>query len=176
MTAPIPLVADLDGTLIARDSLWYLARESVRRFDLSFVPAFILGGRKRFKSCLARRHGGELDLDSLPWLEGGLRLIDAARAEGRPVWLVTAANEIFAERIAERIGVDGHAGSNDRVNLRGRAKASWLVEEFGMRGFDYMGDSKVDLPVWACARVAYVESRFKDIARVMAVCDDVRRF
>lgn len=176
MRLGVPLAVDLDGTLIASDSLWYLTRASVRARDLSFVPAFVLGGRKGFKRCLAIRHGDSLDLDSLPWLEGAFRVIDAARAEGRPVWLVTAANERFAARVASRIGVDGYVGSDDRTNLRGRAKAAWLVDKFGMRGFDYMGDSRVDIPVWACSRVAYVESRFRDISRVEAVCDDVRRF
>lgn len=40
-------------------------------------------------------------------------------------------------------------------NLRGEAKARFLAENFGEGGFDYIGDSSTDLPVWAKARRAY---------------------
>ena len=37
----------------------------------------------------------------------------------------------------------------------GNAKADYLVRRFGAKGFDYIGDSAADVPVWAAARKAY---------------------
>ncbi len=44
----------------------------------------------------------------------------------------------------------------DGVNLKGAAKAAALVERFGEGGFDYVGDTRADLPVWAKAQDAWV--------------------
>jgi hypothetical protein len=46
--------------------------------------------------------------------------------------------------------------SDGRRNLRGDAKAALLAERYGERGFDYAGNSPVDLRVWARARAAVV--------------------
>ena len=40
------------------------------------------------------------------------------------------------------------------VNLKGAQKAQALVDRFGLRGFDYAGNAKDDLPVWRQARNA----------------------
>jgi len=46
--------------------------------------------------------------------------------------------------------------TDEGVNLKGRKKARCLVAESGERSFDYVGDSKADLDVWASARAAIV--------------------
>jgi 4-hydroxybenzoate polyprenyltransferase len=62
-------------------------------------------------------------------------------------------------------------GSNGMLNLRGADKGRALAERFGKRGFDYAGNSAVDLPVWAEARLALVvnaDDRLADRARQVA--------
>jgi 4-hydroxybenzoate polyprenyltransferase len=46
--------------------------------------------------------------------------------------------------------------SDGRHNLRGKAKGARLAERFGKGGFDYAGNSSVDLPVWERGRRAIV--------------------
>jgi heme O synthase-like polyprenyltransferase len=46
--------------------------------------------------------------------------------------------------------------SDGKTNLRGKNKGARLVERFGACGFDYAGNSRVDLPVWKEAREALV--------------------
>jgi 4-hydroxybenzoate polyprenyltransferase len=41
--------------------------------------------------------------------------------------------------------------SDGQINLKGPAKADRLVERFGERGFDYLGDSRADEPIWTRA-------------------------
>ena len=58
------------------------------------------------------------------------------------------------------------ATSGDR-NLSAHAKRDELVERFGESGYDYVGNSRADLPVWETARKAYLV----DVdARVEATC------
>ncbi len=40
--------------------------------------------------------------------------------------------------------------------LRAKAKRDKLVERFGPKGFDYIGDSKSDTPIWAACRIGHI--------------------
>jgi hypothetical protein len=46
--------------------------------------------------------------------------------------------------------------SDETVNLCGDKKLAKLREQFGDTGFDYAGDSTVDMPLWAAARRALI--------------------
>ncbi|RRH69759.1 UbiA family prenyltransferase [Falsigemmobacter faecalis] len=48
----------------------------------------------------------------------------------------------------------GTGSPGTEANLRGKARADFLIAEFGAQGFDYLGDSRTDLPVWKAARRA----------------------
>ncbi|MFT9164766.1 MAG: UbiA family prenyltransferase, partial [Komagataeibacter saccharivorans] len=78
-----------------------------------------------------------------------LALIDEARAQGRPVYLATASNERFAHAISAHLGLfDGLFASNTRHNLAASNKAKVLLEVFGDKGFDYVGNHRDDLAIW----------------------------
>jgi 4-hydroxybenzoate polyprenyltransferase len=70
-------------------------------------------------------------------------------AQGRRIYLATAANRAVAEAIAEKLGLfDAVFASDERTNLAGSEKADRLCAEFGEGGFDYAGDTAADMPVW----------------------------
>lgn len=82
-------------------------------------------------------------------------LIRAARDKGERVALVSASDDILVQQVAEGLGLfdEAHGSTPDR-NLKGEGKATFLVERYGARGFDYVGDSEADVPVWRHARRA----------------------
>jgi 4-hydroxybenzoate polyprenyltransferase len=81
--------------------------------------------------------------------------------------------------VAEHLGVfDAVIATDAERNLSAHAKRDALVRKFGHRGFDYVGNSRDDLPVWAAARKAYVvnaaaavERRARAGGNVAAVID-----
>jgi hypothetical protein len=86
-----------------------------------------------------------------------LRWLESERRSGRKLYLCTAANLNLAERIASHLGLfDGVFASSERLNLAGRAKGTRLVQQFGKGAFDYCGNERKDLEVWALARGAVV--------------------
>jgi 4-hydroxybenzoate polyprenyltransferase/phosphoserine phosphatase len=146
------LCVDLDGTLLATDSLHELvlalARE--RPFDLLRLPLWLARGRAALKARLGERV--QLDPALLPYRPEVLEALREARAEGRACVLVTAADRRLAESIAGHVGLfDEVLGSDGRENLKGHRKAERLVARFGARGFEYLGDAAADLPVWEAA-------------------------
>ncbi len=147
-----PLVVDLDETLVRTDllvesSFAYLAGDPLR---IVAAGRALSQGRAQLKAEIARRT--PLDVASLPYDPEVLKLIGEARGAGRPVYLASASDERYVGAIADHLGLfDGWFASNGVRNLSARAKAELLVERFGSRGFDYVGNGRADLPVWAAA-------------------------
>ncbi len=151
------LCVDLDGTLIRGDLLWecVLALLKARPITLFLLPVWLLRGRAYVKHQLACRV--QLDPARLCYRGPVLDLLREERARNRRIALVTAANCELAASVSRHLGLfDEVHGSDDRLNLKGPAKAALLSERFGVCGFDYMGDSASDVAVWRYARAAYV--------------------
>ncbi len=150
--AEVPLVVDLDGTLIKSDLLVEALFEAVGNRPASLVSLLsaLLGGKAHFKDILAR--AVTVDPGSLPYDEAVLGLVHDAVAAGRPVYLASASNERFVAAVAEHLGIfAGWFASDSATNLSGRNKARVLAETFGEGGFDYVGNDAADLHVWAVA-------------------------
>ena len=92
---------------------------------------------------------------ALPYNEDVLAHVRDWRAKGGRTALVTATDRSVAEAIAAHLNCfDEVHGSDGTINLKGPAKAEFLAGRHGPAGFDYMGDARADLPVWARARRA----------------------
>jgi 4-hydroxybenzoate polyprenyltransferase/phosphoserine phosphatase len=170
----LPLVLDLDGTTVLTDTLVENALRVLADSPLAFAALLphALASRARLKQAVARQH--PLDPASLVYNEAVLDLARQARAEGRAVYLATAADKAVAECVAAHLGLfDGVFASDGHTNLKAEAKAAKLVELFGQGQFDYAGDSPADRPVWRAARRAILVNPTPSLlAQVRAECPD----
>jgi 4-hydroxybenzoate polyprenyltransferase/phosphoserine phosphatase len=147
-----PLVVDLDGTLIRTDLLVesffaYLGADPVRFLSLATA---LRSGKASFKAEIARRVA--IDPAHLPYDERVLSLIRDARDHGGRIFLASASNERYVRDVAEHLGLfDGWFASTETENLSSSTKAKHLVQAFGERGFDYVGNDRADLPIWSSA-------------------------
>lgn len=153
------LVIDLDGTLSRSDTL----HEALFAMIAVFPPVilrmvrWVFRGKPAFKRKVA--DACVIPADGLPLNEDVVELARQARAEGRRVALVSASDQRQVDAVAAHLGLFDEAfgtgaGTLTGRNLGGAAKAAFLKERYGERGFDYVGDARVDLPVWAAARRA----------------------
>src|SRR5580692_21458 len=160
----IPLVVDLDGTLIAGDMFYKSLFAALTRNPFIALPSigWLWRGRAALKRELALRC--RIDFDRLKLHQDVLALLLRERAAGRSVVLATAADALLAEPIAARLRVfDRVIASDGSCNLKGPAKAQALTQLFP-GGFIYAGDSKDDLPVWRRARAIVVVNARKSVA------------
>lgn len=143
------LIVDLDGTLLRSDMLFESFWSAMSKdwiTALKLLPA-IGAGKAALKRFLADR--AEIDVTTLPYNTDVLAYIETWRAQGGTVALVTATDQVLAERIAEHLGVfDATHGSDGVRNLKGPNKAAFLAEVYGVGGFAYMGDHPADEAVW----------------------------
>lgn len=167
--APIPLCVDLDGTLVRTDMLHEAMLLLAKRSPITIFawPGWLMRGKAGFKHLIAERV--DIEAKALPYSTEVLSLIEEARAAGRPVVLATAAPARIAAAIAEHLGLfDAVLSSDHGTNLSADAKAHALVERYGERGFDYVGNDRADLPVLARARRGFLVSSRAGLRRAAA--------
>jgi 4-hydroxybenzoate polyprenyltransferase len=174
--AGVPLVVDLDGTLIRTDSLleslFVLAKEHPRL--LFVLPWWLMQGRARLKQRVAA--ASLPDARTLPYHDELLRYLRQQKTGGRRLVLATGADARVARAVAGRIGLfDQVIASDGTTNLSGEAKRKALVAAFGERGFDYVGAGPRDLPVWRSARRAIVVSSSVSLAAAVRKVTAVER-
>lgn len=151
----VPLVVDLDGTLLRSDALLesLLAVARAHPLVMLLVPLWWWQGKARLKHELAKHAG--IDAATLPLDEGLLDYLRAQKRQGRRLVLASGADRRIANGVAQRCGIfDLVLASDETVNLTAHRKRDLLVAEWGERGFDYVGNSAQDLPIWAAARRA----------------------
>ncbi len=152
----LPLAVDLDGTLLLTDTLFEALAEQLRR-----RPMWTLWQMIQLPFSIAKvkaRIQGEarVDIGRLPVNQAVADYCTRAKAAGRPVWLVTAADQTVADETVKHFPFfDRAVGSDGVINNKGPAKARRL-QELAPEGFEYVGDSRADMKVWKHARVASI--------------------
>jgi len=159
-----PLCVDCDGTLIATDLLYEAFFLLLKQYPLGlfFLPFWLLKGKVYLKERLAEHV--EFNWASLPYREEVLALIKTARSEKREIVLATASPFAWANGISNHLGCfDKVIATQNGVNLSGKNKADHLISLFGEKNFDYIGDSSIDLKVWAHSSSAIIVSSNKSL-------------
>lgn len=153
----IPLVVDLDGTLVKTDMLVESLLQSGRRSPKhsARLALAMMNGKAGFKAAAAKDFN--LGAAAPPFRKEVLQLIDIRSKAGDKIVLATAATETIAKQIADQLGVFSLVLSSTKtLNLSGPNKVAALQAIYGVGGYDYIGDSVKDLPVWKSARRGYL--------------------
>jgi 4-hydroxybenzoate polyprenyltransferase len=155
-SAPI-LCVDLDGTLIATDSMWEAALllAKKRPLDLLLFPIWISKGRAHFKQKLFDRAMPDPSL--LPYRQDLLAMLRQQKQQGAKLVLATGSDQRMAAAVSRHLGIfDTYIGSDGVTNMTRQLKLAELERRFGKGGFDYAGNSAADLCLWRAARRSYL--------------------
>lgn len=172
----IPLCVDLDGTLLRTDSTWEAIVLLVKtKPHLLFVlPLWLLSGKSALKEKIAA--SAAVDITMLPYHETLLEFLRDEQKKGRRLVLVTGSTSSIARAVAGHLGIfDEVFATSTGVNLTGRTKANLLVDRFGEKGFDYIGNARIDLKVWEKARKAIVVNAAPGVQRTARKLGGVER-
>lgn len=153
----VPLVVDLDGTLLKSDMLHECGMQFIRTKPLKAISllSWLRLGKAKFKEQLA--NSVEIDVSVLPYDDEVIRFINKEKKKNRLIILATATHSSLAQRIANHLGLFDHVfSSTGECNLSAHRKRDFLVESFGYKGYDYIGNSLDDIEVWESAAKAYV--------------------
>jgi 4-hydroxybenzoate polyprenyltransferase len=161
----VPLVVDLDGTLLRTDlSLESALRLVKQKPWLSLlIPFWMLSGRAYLKRRIAQLI--RIDVSLLPLNEELLAWLREEKMRGRHLTLATASDYDQARSVVEPLGLfDAIMGSDGQRNLKGRQKLRSIVKECGEK-FDYAGNSSSDLEIWRGCRHAVLVNASRRVER-----------
>lgn len=158
MTASInPIVVDLDGTLTLTDTLHETVMLLVRDKPLAVfaIPIWLLKGKAHLKAKITDRVC--LNPASLPYNSEFLAWLKEQKSAGIQLVLCSATDWRIARGIADHLELfDAVIASDGHTNIAGKSKRAALESAYGVRGYDYAGNSAADIPVWAGAAQAIV--------------------
>ena len=153
----IPLVVDLDHTLIDTDLLFLSSLGVLTKSPWLIGHYFfwLWKGKGYLKDQLVRRF--EINIPELPYNESVISYIVQRKKDGSKIILATASHKNYAFAVAKHLKIfDDVMASNKDFNLSGHNKAETLVNRFGEKNFDYMGDHMRDIPVWEVSHLSII--------------------
>jgi len=156
-TNSIPLIVDLDHTLIDTDLLFLSTLGVLTKSPWLIIHYFfwLWKGKGYLKDQLVKRF--EINIPELPYNDDVISYIMKRKKEGSKIVLATASHKNYAFAVAKHLKIfDDVMASNKDFNLSSHNKANTLVDRFGERNFDYMGDHMRDLPVWEVSRLSII--------------------
>lgn len=153
----IPLIVDLDGTLIKTDLLLegfkLLIKKNILYIFLCFL--WLLKGKANLKYKIFQIV--KIPSESLPFNEELLDFLKKESIKGRRIILATASLRTNGIEISHVHPIfDEVYGSERTINLKGKNKLGLLIKLFGNRKFDYIGNSHSDLIIFASSRYSYL--------------------
>ncbi|MEP6778491.1 MAG: haloacid dehalogenase-like hydrolase, partial [Gemmatimonadaceae bacterium] len=176
MSTELPLVVDLDGTLILSDSLLegFVQLWRQQPINVAFVPSWMLRGKVALKREIANRV--VLDAPLLPYNEKLIAYLREQRAH-RKIVLCSAADQRFADAVAKHLDLfDEVIATSGSINLRSANKAKELVSRFGAQGFDYIGNDVDDIAVFKKARFAVAVNPTRGLRRRLSSVSNLQPF
>lgn len=149
------IAVDLDGTITLTDTL----HESVllilknKPLMLLMFPFWLIKGIAFFKFKISEIIN--LDVTALPYNEPLIEWLKSERADGKKIVLCSASNENITLAVADYLQMfDDVMSSDATTNLKSVNKRKALENKFGKKGYDYVGNSRADIAVWAGSRHA----------------------
>ncbi len=165
----VPLVVDLDGTLLRTHSLIESILPLVRMkpWSLLQLPFWWLRGWAYFKHRVAA--ASMPDINTLPYRTELVEFLRDQKRRGRSLILATGADEKLATEINREFGLfDEVMASDGHINLVGRKKRERLIATFGLHGFDYLGNDRREVEIGCAARRALIASAAPQGVKSMA--------
>ncbi|NKC03115.1 hypothetical protein HED55_06375 [Ochrobactrum haematophilum] len=143
----LPIVVDLDQTLVLSDTLYETAAMLFFKRPLAFIQCLpqLAKGRHSLKAAIASKVN--LSDAVFPIREDLVEWLHKQAKDGHELHLCSAADQSVVDSVAEHLGIFSSAIGSAQANLKGPAKADYLKRQFP-DGFIYVGDHAADLNVW----------------------------
>lgn len=155
------LAVDLDHTLINTDMIFlglkYLIRHKVYLLPI-LILIFLFKGRPSSKKYLY--DNTSISIEDLPYNNSIINFINKNHKKYTHIILISGSYYKYVESIANYLNIfDSFKGTSLTVNMISSNKTTYLKNNFDNFVFDYIGDSKKDIPIWEKSRKAFVVDR-----------------
>ena len=152
------LAVDLDNTLIKTDMI-YVGMKFLLLYRTYLLPKliwlFTFKGRTYAKKFLF--DNTSYSIKNITFNQSVVDFITNNKEKYTYTILISGSYFKYVDAISEYLGLfDFSVGTTLETNMVSLNKTRYLRDKFGDLTFDYIGDSKKDIPIWESARTAYV--------------------
>ena len=161
MVEPKPsliLAVDLDNTLIKTDMINVGIRFMLKYKIYLFPKLFwilLTKGKPHAKKFLYDK--STFSIDNLVFNNSVVNFIKLNKDKYHQTILISGSYYKYVDAVATHINLfDSSVGTTEDINMISLNKVEYLNNKYGNVIFDYIGDSKKDIPIWEVARTAYV--------------------
>ena len=150
MISQTPLFVDLDGTLIKEDlsdlAFWKMIKNSPIKIFLNLF-LFLFFGKAYFKEKISKEF--IVPINSLNFNTECIKFIQESKNQHRVVYLISGSHQCLVEQINNHINLFNDVfGTCDNYNMVGINKVKFINKKLKYNEFDYVGNSRKDLPIW----------------------------
>ena len=150
MNEPKPLFVDLDGTLIDQDlsdlAFWECLKNKPF-LTLYYLLIFIFYGKSFLKEKISKNY--KVPFKKLKFNKACLDYINDAKKKHRPVYLISGSHQKLVDQVNKKLKIFFEVfGTKKDFNMVGYNKVLFITNKLKFRDFDYIGNSKKDLPIW----------------------------
>jgi len=168
-----PLFVDLDGTLIKTNTLHEAILALVRTAPqrLLLLPFWLMRGQAYLWHRLSQLVS--LNVALLPYRPEVIEYLKREKRASREITLISGAHYTLVEGVARHLNLFDHCmGSDEMAHLIGEKKLSVIVHSYRKKSFDYIGDSRADLPIWKESRRAVIAGSNMSLVAQLRKCAD----
>lgn len=161
------LVVDLDGSLLKVDLFKESLGKSFLRKPRVFLKTVALAfkSRSEAKNFIAKIF--RIEYSTLPYNNRIIDLINNYIGKGYKIILATGATHLYADPIANHLGLFTKVIATNEINNIGQNKLDAIINEVG-NDFIYLGDSIKDLPIWMhCKKAILVGAKTNIIKKLI---------
>ena len=155
------LAVDLNHTLIKTDMI-HLGIKYILKYKIllviSLLITFIFKGKPGAKKFLY--DNTIIDITKLPYNNDVISYINISKQEYDLIILISGSYYKYVQLISNYLNIfDEAVGTTDNYNMISFNKVTYLRNKYPNVTFDYIGDSKKDIPIWNLSRKALVVKR-----------------
>ena len=144
------LFVDLDGTLIREDLSNLAFLDSLKNYPfktLFYILVFLFKGKPYLKNKVSKNFN--IPFESLTFNKAAFDFIREVKNRHRVVYLISGSHQILVDQMDKYLSIFFESfGTRDNFNMVGSNKVQFIKKNLKIHDFDYLGNSKKDLPIW----------------------------
>ena len=145
------LFVDLDGTLIKEDLTNLAFFECLKKRPLklfSYLIIFLFKGKAYLKEKVSKDY--IVPIEKLKFNKASISYVKTVKNHHRVVYLISGSHQLLVNQIHKHLKIFFESfGTKNNFNMIGINKVKFIKDELKILEFDYLGNSKQDLPIWS---------------------------
>ena len=163
------LFVDLDGTLIKEDLSDLAFVNSLKTNPLMlifYIIVFLFKGKSYLKEKISKNY--IVPIEKLNFNNAALDYIKDVKNRHRVVYLISGSHHLLVDQIDKHLRIFFESfGTNINFNMVGENKVKFINNELKILEFDYLGNSKQDLPIWEYTKKIIFTNVSKDLREII---------